>query len=177
MASVPSAFTTGSGSGFLGNWHLITSTALSAVSSVSFTSASIVNYNKIWFTFSSVVGVASNTVNLGVSNNGGSSYSSVNLYITFSNNSSTGANIGAPAELFYQTIVAATFTGCVSIDNPNVTDIKLLLGSYDTYIHTGVSIYTALTGYTDSTAQINAFQFSMVGGGSFSTGTINMYGQ
>lgn len=170
----PSAFQI-SGLPQVGPWNLITSSTASG-STVSFTAASITSYNQIWFTFSALAtATTADYFTFAASTNGGSTYA-VTFYYYFANavpvsSVATGATVQIASGL---SGAAISTTGSVYIVNPNITSIK----SFNSFSYNASSTTASQisNGCTASVAQLNAFQFGL-GSGSFSGGTINMYGQ
>lgn len=181
MASVPTAFTTGSGSGIIGPWNLITSTTVSGTpSSVSFTTASIVNYNSLWITFNALnVTAAACNLYIGFSTNGGSSYV-VSCYGNVFNSSLAGPT--DPVELLGGPTGAGGpwfYNGYIYLSNPNLTNFKPF-----SFWCVGTGPVSGNTGNggggvsASAIVQINALQLSCSGnGGTFTSGTVNLYGQ
>jgi len=178
ITNAPGSITIDAASASSPSWNLITSTSISGnPSTISFTSASITNYNNLIFTFSNVTASATNIgIFLGCSTNGGSTYAvSSSIYTVSAGSAISGFSyIGAPVQLIYNSpSFSPTINGWVQISNSNVTDVRSLAGGCSIFSGTG-AVWT-ITGYVSSSAQLNALQFSL-SSGTFVSGTIKLYG-
>src|SRR5208283_6109306 len=139
-------------------WNFITTINTTSGSSVSFTSARIVNYNNVVFVFSVNTSLG-NGLQISGSTNGGVSYT-VGGIPSFQNTITNPFGIA----------VTSTGNGWIQISNSNLNITHTFIGHYNLLGFTSV----AYTGYFSASVQLNAFQFTTVGGDSFTGGSISM---
>lgn len=165
-----------------GNLVLIQSQSTSSGASVSFTTGITSTYSTYLFIFSSVsTATGSDTVQMTLSSNGGSSYASSsyqggNFYIIYSGGGITNANSTSniPVNTGNGTTQATSINGILWCNN-------IAQSSQNAFFHgelalsNGSAYYEFTTGTQTTLTAVNAFKFAG-SAGNFNGGTISLFG-